>query len=83
MKENVIAACIYRRFQQERRSPRVPKRILRIDLIHCRKRRPAMLHDIASVLSHNACEPLDEEIEHLTSILASLAWRHRQREVRA
>ena len=39
-------------------------------------------HDIASVLSHNACEPLDEEIEHLTSILASFAWRHRQKEVR-
>jgi hypothetical protein len=40
-------------------------------------------HDIASVLSHNACEPLDDEIEHLTCILASLTWRHRQQEVRA
>lgn len=39
-------------------------------------------HDIASVLSQHACEPLDCEIEHLTSILASLAWRHPQQEVR-
>ena len=38
-------------------------------------------HDIASVLSQYACEPLDCEIEHLASILASLARRHRQREV--
>ncbi len=40
-------------------------------------------NDIASVLSHNAREPLDDEIEHLTCILASLTWRHRQQEVRA
>jgi hypothetical protein len=39
-------------------------------------------HDIASVLSQHACEPLDSEIEHLTSILASLAWRHWQQEAR-
>jgi hypothetical protein len=39
-------------------------------------------HDIASVLSEHAWEPLDAEIEHLASILAPLAWRHRQ-EVRA
>ena len=39
--------------------------------------------DIATVLSQHACEPLDDEIEHLASILASLACRHRQQEVRA
>ena len=38
--------------------------------------------DIASVLSQHACEPLDNEIEHLTSILTSHAWRHRQQEAR-
>ena len=40
-------------------------------------------HDIATVLDQHACEPLDFEIEHLESILASLACRHRHREVPA
>jgi hypothetical protein len=40
-------------------------------------------HDIASVLSEHACVPLDDEIEHLQSILASLTWRKHQQEVRA
>jgi hypothetical protein len=35
------------------------------------------------VLSQHACEPLDDEIEHLASILASLTCRHRQQGVRA
>ena len=38
--------------------------------------------DIASVLSHDACEPLDSEIERIESLLASRAWRCRQEEVR-
>ena len=38
--------------------------------------------DIATVLSQHACEPLDDEIEHLASILASLTCRRRQQEVR-
>ena len=40
-------------------------------------------YDIASVLSQHACEPLDCEIEHLESILASLTWRPRQQEAHA
>src|SRR5215470_666552 len=36
--------------------------------------------DIASVLSQHACEPLDCEIAHLESILASRTWRRRQQE---
>ncbi len=40
-------------------------------------------HDIASVLSQRACEPLDCEIEHLESILASHSWQHRQQEAHA
>jgi hypothetical protein len=35
------------------------------------------------VLSEHACQPLDEEIEHLATVLASLTWRKRQPEVRA
>ena len=34
--------------------------------------------DIASVLSQHACEPLDCEIEHLASMLASRNWPRRQ-----
>jgi hypothetical protein len=40
-------------------------------------------HDVATVLDQHACEPLDFEIEHLESILASLAYRHRRKEVSA
>src|SRR5262245_7035829 len=39
--------------------------------------------DIASVLSQHACEPLDCEIAHLESILASRNWRRRQQEAHA
>src|SRR5262245_47467233 len=39
--------------------------------------------DIASVLSQHACEPLDCEIAHLESILASRTWRRRQQEAHA
>jgi hypothetical protein len=38
--------------------------------------------DIASVLSEHVCEPLDEEIEHLASLLASSASHSRQAEAR-
>ena len=39
--------------------------------------------DIASVLSEHACQPLDEEIEHLASMLASCTSRSRQGEAHA
>lgn len=39
--------------------------------------------DIASVLSQHACIPLDDEIERIESILASLTCRHQQQEARA
>ena len=38
--------------------------------------------DIASILSEHACKPLDEEIEHLASLLATCASRSRQKEAR-
>jgi hypothetical protein len=46
-----------------------------------RAAQPSLDYDIAIVLSQHACEPLDAEIEHLESILASLACRHRRKEV--
>lgn len=39
--------------------------------------------DIASVLRHHACVPLDEEIERIESLLASLACGNRQQEAHA
>jgi hypothetical protein len=39
--------------------------------------------DIATVLSQHACMPLDDEIEHLSSLLASCARRSRLQEVPA
>jgi hypothetical protein len=38
--------------------------------------------DIACVLGEHACIPLDEEIEHLQTILGPLPWRKRQQEAR-
>ena len=40
-------------------------------------------HDIATVLSEHACTPLDDETEHLSSLLATCACRTRLREVPA
>ena len=39
-------------------------------------------YDIASVLSEHACQPLDDEIEHLSALLAACVSQARQREVR-
>jgi hypothetical protein len=36
-------------------------------------------HDLATVLSEHACMPLDDEIEHLSSLLATCACRARLR----
>jgi hypothetical protein len=38
--------------------------------------------EIAFVLHEHACEPLDQEIERIESILASSLWRQQQAEVR-
>jgi hypothetical protein len=38
-------------------------------------------YDIASVLSEHACAPLDDEVEHLSTLLAVCASRSPQREV--
>jgi hypothetical protein len=39
--------------------------------------------DIALVLSEHACEPLDCEIAHLESIIASRTWPRRKQEAHA
>jgi hypothetical protein len=38
-------------------------------------------HDVATVLGQHACQALDAEIEHLESVLESLACRKRHTEV--
>ena len=57
--------------------------VISVSVMALHRQNAELDHDIASVLSQHACEPLDDEIEHLASILASLTCRHRQQEVRA
>jgi hypothetical protein len=57
--------------------------VISVSVMALHRQNAELDHDIASVLSEHACVPLDEEIEHLQSILASHAWRKHQREVRA
>ena len=56
--------------------------IISVSVLALHRQNAELDHDIASVLSNHACEPLDCEIEHLESILASLTWRHGQKEAR-
>ena len=57
--------------------------VISVSVLALHRQNAELDHDIASVLSQHACEPLDSEIEHLASVLTSLAWRHRQQEARA
>jgi hypothetical protein len=57
--------------------------VISVSIMALNRQNAELDYDIASVLSQHACEPLDDEIEHLASILASLTCRHRQQEVRA
>ena len=56
--------------------------VISVSVMALHRQNAELDHDIASVLSQHACEPLDCEIEHLESILASRTWRHRQQEAR-
>jgi hypothetical protein len=56
--------------------------VISVSVLALNRQNAELDHDVASVLSQHACEPLDSEIEHLESILASCAWRCRQREAR-
>jgi hypothetical protein len=57
--------------------------VISVSVMALHRQNAELDHDIASVLSQHACEPLDCEIEHLESILASRIWRPRQQEARA
>jgi hypothetical protein len=56
--------------------------VISVSVMALRRQNAELDHDIASVLSEHACQPLDDEIEHLSSLLASCAWRARMREAR-
>src|SRR5688572_17292680 len=49
--------------------------VISVSVMALHRQNAELDHDVASVLSKHACVPLDEEIEHLQCILASLAWR--------
>ena len=57
--------------------------VISVSVMALHRQNAELDHDIASVLSQHACEPLDCEIEHLESILASRIWRPRQQEAHA
>jgi hypothetical protein len=57
--------------------------VISVSVMALHRQNAELDYDIATVLSQHACEPLDAEIEHLESILASLACRHRPKEVSA
>jgi hypothetical protein len=57
--------------------------VISISIMALHRQNAELDYDIASVLSEHACKPLDDEIEHLSSLLATCASRSRQGEVRA
>ena len=54
--------------------------VISVSVLALHRQNAELDHDIASVLSQHACEPLDSEIAHLESILASRTFRRRQQE---
>lgn len=57
--------------------------VISVSVMALRHQNAELDHDIATVLSEHACEPLDTEIEHLEFILGSLSCWHPQKEVTA
>ena len=57
--------------------------VISVSVLALNRQNAELDHDIATVLDQHACEPLDFEIEHLESILASLTCRHHRKEVSA
>ena len=55
--------------------------VISVSVMALHRQNAELDHDIASVLSEHACGPLDDEIEHLSSLLASCATRSRLQEV--
>jgi hypothetical protein len=56
--------------------------VISVSIMALHRQNAELDYDIASVLSEHACGPLDEEIEHLASLLATCASRSRQGEPR-
>jgi hypothetical protein len=56
--------------------------VISVSIMALHRQNAELDDDIASVLSEHACQPLDEEIEHLASLLASCACRPRLGEAR-
>jgi hypothetical protein len=56
--------------------------VISVSVMALHRQNAELDHDIASVLSEHACQPLDDEIEHLSSLLASCARRVRMQEAR-
>ena len=52
--------------------------VISVSIMALHRQNAELDYDIASVLSEHACGPLDEEIEHLASLLAACASRSRQ-----
>jgi hypothetical protein len=57
--------------------------VISVSVMALHRQNAELDYDIATVLAHHACEPLDVEIEHLESILTSLVCRHHRKEVPA
>jgi hypothetical protein len=55
--------------------------VISVSVLALNRQSAELDHDIASVLSQHACEPLDSEIERIESLLSSRACRRRQHEV--
>ena len=51
--------------------------VISVSVMALHRQNAELDHDIATILDHYACEPLDDEIEHLESLLASHACRRR------
>jgi hypothetical protein len=57
--------------------------VISISVMALHRQNAELDHDVATVLSEHACMPLDDGIEHLSSLLATCACRSRLQEVAA
>ena len=56
--------------------------VISVSIMALHRQNAELDYDIASVLSEHACQPLDQEVEHLAALLASLTCRSPQAEAR-
>jgi hypothetical protein len=57
--------------------------VISVSVLALHRQNAELDDDIATILDRHACEPLDFEIDHLESILSSLACRNTRKEVHA